>query len=91
MTYDNWKTTDPADETLGPAPLSERDRMLAEAAVAVGEIVHTNHEYPPIPIRSFDWSATLDSYSGEPSDPIGYGATEAEAVRDLVEQVEEDR
>jgi len=41
----------------------------------------TEYVNPPIPDRSFDWSATLDSY--EPGDPIGRGETEAEAIADL--------
>jgi DNA-directed RNA polymerase subunit RPC12/RpoP len=43
----------------------------------------TSYIYPPIPERSFDWCATLDGY--EPGDPIGYGATEDRAIRDLKE------
>jgi hypothetical protein len=46
----------------------------------------TAHIYPPIPIRSFDWSAVEDGY--EPGRPIGYGKTEAEAVSDLRDQLE---
>lgn len=47
----------------------------------------TNFEYPPIPIRSFDWSAVDDAtYDGEGC-PIGRGATEQEAIDDLLEQI----
>ena len=61
----------------------------------------TNFVYPPIPIRSHDWSAidanTYDaSYEGEDESgsvwrcsPSGTGATEAEAIADLIEQLEE--
>ena len=41
----------------------------------------------PIPLRQFDWEVTLDGY--EPGDPIGQGATEAEALADLLTQIEE--
>jgi hypothetical protein len=34
----------------------------------------------PIPIRCFDWCAYDDAY--EPGKPIGYGATENEAIWD---------
>lgn len=54
-----------------------------------GAIVHTTHVYPPIPIRSFDWSAHFDGYDGAPDagfQPIGSGATEQEAIDDLFEQ-----
>ena len=50
--------------------------------------VITSHDRPPIPIRSMDWSATLDGY--EPGDPIGTGATELEAITDLFEQIEQE-
>lgn len=45
--------------------------------------------YPPIPLRQFDWSAIDDdTYDGEGC-PIGYGATEDEAIADLLLQIEE--
>jgi hypothetical protein len=46
----------------------------------------TRNIYPPIPDRRFDWSAVTDDY--DLGSPIGYGATEAQAVADLVEQLE---
>lgn len=46
----------------------------------------THFVYPPIPIRNYDWSATLDGYEG--GDPIGYGKTEQEAIDDLKELLE---
>lgn len=42
----------------------------------------------PIPERRFDYCATPDGY--EPGDPVGYGATEAEAVRDLTESSDDE-
>ena len=50
------------------------------------EIV-TDNWPKPIPDRRFDWAAATDNY--EPGDPIGYGRTEAEAVADLLEQLED--
>lgn len=41
------------------------------------------YDPPPIPYRTRDWSAVTDNYEG--GDPIGYGATEAEAIADLME------
>lgn len=41
----------------------------------------TDYRPAPIPIRSFDWTATFDGY--EPGDPIGYGTTEAQAIKSL--------
>lgn len=52
--------------------------------------ITTSHISPPIPTKTHDWSAIDDeTYGGEPSDPIGYGATEIEAIRDLLNQLEE--
>ena len=43
----------------------------------------TTHEYPPIPIRDYDWSAVREGY--EPGDPIGHGKTDKDAIEDLLE------
>lgn len=49
----------------------------------------TDHVCPPIPVRDMDWSAIdADTYDGEGC-PIGRGATEQEAIADLLEQLEE--
>lgn len=48
----------------------------------------TNYWPKPFPLRQFDWSATDDNY--EPGCPIGYGATEDEAIADLMAQIEEE-
>jgi hypothetical protein len=45
-----------------------------------------NFDYPPIPLRDFDWSAVTDNY--EPGCPIGHGPTKAAAIADLIEQLE---
>ena len=50
--------------------------------------IKTNFVYPPIPIRSFDWQAyDDDTYDGEGC-PLGHGATEQEAIADLLQQIE---
>lgn len=46
----------------------------------------TRYEPPPIPLRQFDWCAVRDSYDG--GDPAGYGATEQEAIDDLLAEEE---
>lgn len=54
--------------------------------------IKTNCECPPIPIRNFDWSAIDDdTYDGAEDShcPIGRGATEIDAIRDLLDQIEE--
>ena len=49
--------------------------------------VRTENIFPPIPVRAFDWSATFEDY--EPGCPIGYGASEQDAIDDLMEQWED--
>jgi hypothetical protein len=44
----------------------------------------TSYDYPPIPIRDYDWSAIREEY--EPGDLIGTGRTEQDAINDLVRQ-----
>ena len=54
-----------------------------------GVIIHTNFDYPPIPVRDFDWSAVDDNYDGAEDShcPIGRGRTEQDAINDLLEQL----
>lgn len=46
----------------------------------------TNLVHPPIPLRQFDWAAYRDGFEPECGEPYGQGATEAEAVADLLQQ-----
>lgn len=46
--------------------------------------IKTEHVYPPIPIRSFDWCAWFDGMDEE-TRGHGWGKTEAEAIADLKE------
>ena len=62
-----------------------------------GVKVRTNHDYPPIPDRSMDWSAVdHDTYDCDCDErgffslgPVGHGATEQEAIADLLMQMED--
>ncbi len=54
--------------------------------------INTSQINPPIPSRSFDWTATFDDYDGSPdASPehqlIGYGDTEESATWDLLGQL----
>ena len=49
--------------------------------------ITTRWDPKPIPDRQFDWVATEDDY--DMGRPVGYGRTEADAIRDLVDQLEE--
>ena len=48
--------------------------------------ITTWHAHPPIPIRTSDWCATFDGR--EEDGPIGWGATEADAILNLLAEVE---
>ena len=47
----------------------------------------TSCQYPPIPWRQFDWVAHYDGE--EEAGNYGYGATEAEAISDFIENCAE--
>jgi hypothetical protein len=49
----------------------------------------TEYVYPPIPDRRFDWQAVDDETYDGPGSPIGTGSTEAEAIADLMAQIED--
>lgn len=48
----------------------------------------TSFAYPPIPVRNMDWCAHYDGE--EEAGNYGWGATEAEAIRDFMENCKED-
>jgi hypothetical protein len=49
--------------------------------------IETEYAPKPMPNRDFDWLASHEGWGlGE---PIGYGATEAEAIEDLKEKMDE--
>ncbi len=50
--------------------------------------ITTQHVYPPIPIRTHDWMACLEDGDGD--GPQGWGKTEAEAITDLKQQLEDE-
>ncbi len=63
-----------------------------------GRNIRTTHDYPPIPIRSMDWSAVDDDTYDVDCDqdgyfstsPVGHGPTEEAAIADLLEQLEDE-
>ena len=50
-----------------------------------GKKIVTEFVYPPIPVRTCDWSAVIDGY--DEGDPIGRGPTEMAAISDLLYQI----
>ena len=61
------------------------DDGLREAISMSAPKIVTHYDPKPIPMRRWDWSATFDDYDGWPA-PIGFGATEKEAIDDLEEE-----
>lgn len=51
--------------------------------------IKTEYWPPPIPVRNCDWTAWDDNTFDGEGCPVGYGATEAEAIADLLEQIED--
>lgn len=49
--------------------------------------VATSFEYPPIPVRTLDWMAHYADDDEDPEYPMpkGWGATELDAINDLLE------
>jgi hypothetical protein len=71
--------------------ISDLTAMVERQERRASVVVKTSHDYPPIPIRTIDWSAYDDnSYDADYVDGnyvsdsiVGYGATEAEAIADF--------
>ncbi len=42
-----------------------------------------SYDYPPIPIRDFDWSATHPDYDGPEDDRIVHGPTREAVMREI--------
>jgi hypothetical protein len=49
--------------------------------------IRTEHVYPPIPVREWDWSA-VDDNTYEPGCPIGWGRTEKAAIENLIDEIQ---
>lgn len=74
MSYDNWKSINPADAELGPEPQPEQK-------------IVTSYWAKPLPWRDFDWQAYFEGDEPDTAGryAVGYGKTEAEAVADLID------
>ena len=70
-------TAPPATPPRGPSA-TPSDAQLAT------QKIKTEHVYPPIPVRSFDWCAWFDGMDEETRGQ-GWGKTEAEAIANLKE------
>lgn len=46
----------------------------------------TKYDPPPIPTRSYDWSACIEGASED--EPVGFGETESAAIKDLEIELE---
>lgn len=72
--------TDLRDDDL--ATLTEFGPAIAATVHSIPHIV-THASFPAIPVRNYDWCAFFDGE--EEAGSYGYGATEAEAIADFVE------
>jgi hypothetical protein len=61
-------------------------RLVTVLATRQTFTLSTSYEYPPIPIRSFDWVAINDDTYDYDS-PAGRGPTEVGAIHDLFDQL----
>lgn len=50
--------------------------------------IKVSHVFPPIPIRTCDYSAIDDSTYDGPGSKIGFGSTSQGAIQDLLDQME---
>lgn len=64
--------------------MASLDATLAKAKSS--RKIVTSHQYPPIPIRSYDW---LAYFEGDEEGPQGWGPTEEAAIADLIENYDE--
>lgn len=69
-------------ETMNKVMGIEPHKPSFMAALFPSRKIVTSHVRPPIPIRQFDWCAFYDGEEEEGN--YGYGATEQEAIRDLI-------
>lgn len=69
-------------------PQNSDEREEQEFFEKHGKIT-TTKEFPPIPMRCFDWLATLEDLNED--SPQGWGETEAEAIADLKQQIEDNQ
>lgn len=59
-------------------------RNVELAAAHDGIKIRTSYDFPPIPLRQFDWVAWDDNLGADCS-PIGRGRTKQEALNELTE------
>lgn len=78
------------NRNTGGGPLGYKLDAVIDAAISKArwgrDDIRTSYDKPPIPTTSHDWSAILRGY--DEGDPAGHGATEQEAVDDLLQQLE---
>jgi hypothetical protein len=61
--------------------------MILRSQIPVPPKIKTEHVFPPIPDRRFDWSACYDDQ--DETGPFGWGPTEEAAIKDLQDNYDE--
>ena len=59
------------------------------ASITLDNLVKTECDPKPIPLRQFDWEAWWANRDLDEDAIIGYGATEAQAIADLIDRSED--
>jgi hypothetical protein len=80
------RESEPQAYAHGLGPVGEMRVHTALKGGGMTRIV-TTYVNPPIPIRTSDWCACIDGQ--EEDGPYGWGATEADAIADLKEKLED--
>ena len=62
------------------------ERIGKSSRGRISMTIKTEFVYPPVPFRGMDWIA-FDDDSLDKGSKVGYGATEAEAIADLFDQL----
>jgi hypothetical protein len=80
--YDAWKTREPNYDEFEPEPKQKQDGRDAFIAALHDKIKTWTDEVAP---RQFQWLACVGDYDLD--DKVGQGATEVEAINDLLWQL----
>jgi hypothetical protein len=91
MTFDNWKTTNPADEELGDVmikhPVEERTRYGDTEYLYRGYII--SYWMKPIPTRGNDWDWRHEDFDLD-DNRYGTSASLEDAKADIDEQIDDE-
>lgn len=85
----SWEGANCNAPSFKPCADHRAAKAAKRAAILAKIKVRTEHVYPPIPVRDWDWSAVDDNTYDGPGNPIGWGRTKQAAIDDLIDQLRE--